>query len=72
MSAVGDALKALKKVILIEDNVLRMQSDIGDLAGEITRVRDYAGSIDRRVARLEGVLQGASMARGSPPALPEE
>jgi hypothetical protein len=72
MGALSDALQALKKVILIEENVSRLQKDVVDLAGEVRRTRDYAGSIDQRVARIEGVLQGAAMARGGPPALPEE
>lgn len=71
MSSLGDAFKALRKVILIEENVSRMQTDIANMAGEIGRVRDYAGGIDRRVARLEGIIEGASMARGMKPRVPK-
>lgn len=72
MSALGDALSALRKVVLIEDNVSRLQTDVASLAEEIRRVRDYAGTVDRRVAVIEGTLNGFAMARGLPPLLPKE
>ena len=71
MSALGDALAALRKVILIEANLARVEKDVDALADEIRTTRDYAASIDRRVAMIEGTLRGFSMARGMPPALPE-
>ena len=72
MSAVGDAFAALRKIILIEANLSRVEKDIEGLANELRRTRDYAAAIDRRVAAIEGVLRGFSMARGISPALPED
>jgi len=71
MSALGDALAALRKVVLLEDNVSRLQQDVSDLTNEIRRARDYAATIDRRVGVIEGTLNGFAMARGLPPLLPE-
>lgn len=72
MSAIGDAFAALRKVILIEANLSRVEKDIAGLADELRRTRDYAAGIDRRVAAIEGMLRGFSMARAMPPALPED
>lgn len=63
MSAFGDALSALKKVILIEENVSRLQDDMAILTDEVRRNRDYTASVDRRVAVIEGTIQGFNMAR---------
>ena len=71
MSALGDALAALKKVVLIEENVSRLQSDIALLTDEVRRNRDYTASVDRRVAVLEGMIQGFNMASAAR-RLPEE
>lgn len=57
MGAIGDALKALKKVILIEENVSRLQADVGSLVDEIRRTRDYALEIDKRVVRIETMIE---------------
>ena len=71
MSALGDALAALKKVVLIEENVSRLQSDMAMLTDEVRRNRDYTASVDRRVAVLEGMIQGFTMASAAR-RLPEE
>ena len=65
MSALGDALAALKKVILIEENVSRLQDDMSILTEEVRRNREYTASVDRRVAVLEGMIQGFNMAAGT-------
>jgi hypothetical protein len=64
MGAVGDILAGIKQVILLQENVGRLQRDIETLAQDVRRVRDYAGEIDNRVARIEGVMEG--VARSSP------
>lgn len=56
MSSFGDAIKALKTVILIEDNLSRLGDDVRTLTGEIRNVRDYAQAIDSRLSRLEGQI----------------
>jgi uncharacterized protein YlxW (UPF0749 family) len=79
MSTIGEAWAAIRKVVLIEANLARLEKDVEALASEIRRTRDYAEAvhqyamtIDRRVAVLEGTVKGYNMARGMPPALPEE
>jgi hypothetical protein len=72
MGAFADALAALRKVVLLDDNVERLQRDVSDLSNDIRRTRDYAAAIDSRVSMIEGTIRGFNMARGSPPALPGE
>ncbi len=72
MTSISDAFAALKKILLIESDVARLQKDVEGHGEEIRRVRDYAATIDRRVALIEGRFEGFEMARRSPPALPEQ
>jgi archaellum component FlaC len=58
MGTVGDILAGIKQVILLQENVERLQEDVAALARDVGRMRDYAGDIDRRVARIEGVMEG--------------
>lgn len=70
MSTLGDAFTALKNVILMQDKLERMQTRIESTAADLRGLRDYAVEIDRRVARIEGVIEGygraAAQARPSP------
>ena len=69
MSTLGDALKALKTVLLIEENVSRLQQDVGSLADEVRRIRDYAGEIDKRVVRIETMIEMTARAPRQSPQL---
>ena len=70
MSAIKDAIDAIREAVKLVDEVKRTTNRISDLA---TEVRD----IDRRVARLEGKWEAAidlgkvSAARNAPRALPK-
>ena len=66
MGAVGDILSGIRQVILLQENVGRLQRDVEGLVQDVRRIRDYAGEIDKRVARIEGVMEG--VARASTPA----
>ena len=62
MSAVGDALKALRNVILLQDDVRRLK-EAGTMQSEqITRLAEAHGALRDRVSRLEGVIEGAAIA----------
>jgi hypothetical protein len=67
MGAVGDLLAGIKQVILLQENVARLQRDVENLAHDVRRVRDYAGNIDQRVARIEGVMEGYGRAAATAP-----
>jgi len=65
MGTVGDILTGIKQVILLQEHVARLQRDVEGLAQDVRRVRDYAGDIDKRVARIEGVMEGYGRAAAS-------
>ena len=67
MGAVGDVLAGIKQVILLQENIERLQRDMENLARDVGRIRDYAGEIDRRVARIEGVMEGYGRAAAQAP-----
>jgi hypothetical protein len=67
MGAVGDILSGIRQVILLQENVGRLQKDVETLAADVRRVRDYAGEIDKRVARIEGVMEGYGRATAAQP-----
>ena len=58
MGSVGDILAGIKQVILLQEHVARLQRDVESLAQDVRRIREYAGGIDNRVARIEGVMEG--------------
>lgn len=62
MSVFGDAIAALRQVVLIQSRldqldqrISRMGDDVGGLADATLALRD-------RISRLEGVIEGAAMA----------
>ena len=62
MSAVGDALKALRNVILLQEDVRRLK-EAGTMQSEqIARLAEAHGALRDRVSRLEGVIEGAAIA----------
>lgn len=67
MSAFGDAFAALKNVILMQDKLERMQTQIDATASDLRGLKDYAVEIDKRVARIEGVMEGVARASGKAP-----
>jgi archaellum component FlaC len=74
MSAVGQILSGIKQVVLLQENVTRLQRDVESLAQDVRRIRDYAGDIDRRVAHIEGVMDGFQRASAATtrPRLPKK
>jgi TPP-dependent indolepyruvate ferredoxin oxidoreductase alpha subunit len=69
MSSIGDVLGGIRKVLLIEEKVARLEQDVQSLAQDVRRTRDYAESIDGRVKRLEGFIEGVAAASGVQPKL---
>lgn len=61
MSLYGDAMAAMRRVVLLDERVVRASEQLRDLALEVQSLRD-------RVSRLEGVIVGltASHPPGSP------
>ena len=68
MSAFGDALNAIRQVVLLHSRVETMDQRITDLAGDVDGLTDALAGLRDRVARLEGFIEGAAAA--SKPRLP--
>jgi hypothetical protein len=66
MSTVSDILAGLKKVILLEENVSRLQGDVASLTDDVRRTRDYAAEIDKRVVRIETMIEMSGRSGRSP------
>ena len=72
MSGLGEAFAALKNIALLHERVAVLRSDVEALNGNVAGLRDYAVSIDNRLARMEGFIQGAAAAGGDSSRLPRE
>ena len=67
MSTFSDAFAALKNVILMQDKLERMQTEIASTAADLRGLKDYAVEIDKRVSRIEGVMEGVARATSKRP-----
>lgn len=63
MGAVGDALQALQKVVIMQANIDRLQADFMRLSDDVRGLKDFTHAVDKRVARIEVLIE---MTRGSP------
>lgn len=72
MSTLGDAFSALKNITLLHERVGNLRSDVEALNGNVSGLREYVGTLDRRVARLEGFIEGAAAASGQQARLPKD
>jgi hypothetical protein len=72
MSGLGEAFAALKNIALLHERVATLRGDVEALNGNVGGLRDYVVSVDRRLSRLEGFLEGAAAAGGQQPRLPKD
>ncbi len=64
MSTFGDALKALKQVILLQDRVERIDQRMGRMADDIDGLAEVSHDLDKRLYALERIIDiGAQQAR---------
>lgn len=67
MSAVGDAMTALKNVILMQERIQVLQKEIERVAGDVSGLNDYCMSLDKRVVRIETMIEMTARAAPSQP-----
>ena len=68
MSALGEAMKAVKDVLLMQAAIERLDQDFNRLGQDVRDLKLVVVDVDRRVARIEGVMEGfgrAAAAQGS-------
>lgn len=62
MSALGDALKALRNVLLLQEEVRMLKETAQSQSTRMTKLAEAHGQLRDRVSRLEGMIEGAAMA----------
>jgi hypothetical protein len=70
MSGLGDAFAALKNVALLHERVGILRADVDALNTNVSGLRDYVVTIESRVSRLEGFIDGVAAASGQQTRLP--
>jgi len=58
VSSLGDAFAALKNVMLLHERMEGVQKDVERLSRDLRDSNKWTAEIDRRVARIEGVMEG--------------
>ena len=61
MSSIGDALKALRTVLLMQEDLRVLKEAVGAQSERLARLAEAHGELRDRVSRLEGVIEGAAM-----------
>lgn len=64
MSVVGDAFSAIKNVLLMQERIEGIRSDLKQTAADLKSLTEKVHELDRRVLWMEAIVQ---MARSSPP-----
>ena len=57
MSTVADALAALKNVVLMQERLDVMRREVSELHGGVDKVNDRLVDLDRRVVRIETMIE---------------
>lgn len=71
MSSLGEAFSALKNIALLHERVAILRSDVEELNTNVGGLRDYAVSLDTRLSRLEGFIDGVAAAGNAQVRLPK-
>ena len=72
MSALSDAMKAIREVLLLQSRVDGLDKRIATVADDMDGLADLVASLRDRVSRLEGIIEGAAMAASRKPRLPKD
>ncbi|HEX8553620.1 MAG TPA: hypothetical protein VF695_02830 [Sphingomonas sp.] len=62
----SDALTGLKNVVLMQERLDVMRREMSELSSDVGKINDRVVDIDRRVARIEGMIE-MSRGGGTPP-----
>lgn len=66
MSAIGDAFEALKNVLRMQSDIERTQQDIAQTVADLRGLREYVNEIDKRVVRIETMIEMTSRGAQTP------
>jgi hypothetical protein len=65
VSSFADAFTALKNVILLQERLERTREDIAGLSNDVGDLNDYVVSVDKRVIRIETLIEMTARQPGS-------
>ena len=57
MSALGEAAAAIRNVVLMQERLDVISRKVDRLADDVRGLNDYASSIDKRVVRIETMVE---------------
>jgi hypothetical protein len=66
MSALSDALAALKSVVLMQERLDVMRTDLSQTAEDVRGLKDYVLAVDKRVIRIETMIEMGSRSSNQP------
>lgn len=66
MSSLGDALEAIRNVVLMQERLEVMDRKVDRLATDVKGLSDYAGAIDKRVVRIETIIEMSARSSTQP------
>ncbi len=64
MSVFGDAVGAIRQVILMQSRMDQLDMRITAIGADVEGLTDALANVRDRVSRLEGMIEGAAMAAG--------
>lgn len=62
MSVFGDAVAAIREVILMQSRIDQLDQRMVTMASDMEGLADALVNVRDRVSRLEGIIEGAAMA----------
>jgi archaellum component FlaC len=66
MSSLGDALEAIRNVVLMQERLEVMDRKVDRLATDVKGLSDYAAAIDKRVVRIETIIEMSARSSTQP------
>lgn len=57
MSTFGDAMMAIRNVVLMQERITNMQKALDELSANVDGLSDYVVAVDKRVVRIETMIE---------------
>lgn len=64
MSTIGDALKGIRELLLVQADVRALEKAVDAQGDSIKQIARDLIEVDKRVSHIEGMVRGAEMAAG--------
>jgi hypothetical protein len=62
MSMLSEAVNTLKQVLLIRSDIERLSQAVDGVSSDLGKMADVVSGVRERVARIEGMFEGAALA----------